>query len=51
MDENDQCGLLKSFGLIRNLTELSLCVRRWSDGQILALGHTVLHVYTTMVRF
>ena len=31
MDENDQCGLLKSFGLIRNLTELSLCVRRWSD--------------------
>ena len=31
MDENDQCGLLKSFGLIRNLTKLSVCVRRWSD--------------------
>ena len=31
MDENDQCGLLKSFGFIRNLTELSACVRKWSD--------------------
>ena len=31
MDENDQCGLLKSFGPIRNLTELSVCVRRWPD--------------------
>ena len=31
MDENDQCGLLSSFGLIRNSTELSVCVRRWSD--------------------
>ena len=31
MDENDQCGLLKSFVPIRSLTELSVCVRRWSD--------------------
>ena len=31
MDENDQCGLLKGFGLIRNLTELRVCVRKWSD--------------------
>ena len=31
VDENDQCGLLKSFGPIRNLTELSVWIRRWSD--------------------
>ena len=31
MDENDQCSLLKSFGPIRNLTELRVCLRRWSD--------------------
>ena len=31
MDENDQCGLLKSFEPIRNLTELSVCVGGWSD--------------------
>ena len=31
MNENDKCGLLKSFELIRNLTEFSVCVRRWSD--------------------
>ena len=31
MDENDQCDLLKSFGLIRNLMGLGVCARRWSD--------------------
>ena len=31
MDENDQCYLLKSFEFICNLTELSLCIHRWSD--------------------
>ena len=31
MDETDQCGLLKSFGAMGNLTELSVCMRRCSD--------------------
>ena len=43
MDENDQCGLLKSFGFIRNLTELSVCVRKWSDLDS-------FHYYTSEVK-
>ena len=43
MDENDQCGLLKSFGFIRNLTELSVCVRSWSD-------LVSFHYYTSEVK-
>ena len=43
MDENDQCGLLKSFELIRNFTEFSVCVRRWSDLDS-------FHYYTSEVK-
>ena len=50
MDENDQCGLLKSFGLIRSLTELSLCVRRWSDLDSFHYYSSKLNTFATLTQ-